>query len=122
MWSVWMSINTILSVKMVYPILQDVQLPCHRQQLYVEECSDGVALKAEWQDHWCETFTLRMHYPFLITILTFCALAYLIIITKMIALKSKSSEWLGTASKLKNNLCSNIFEVLNNKNNIPQNK
>ena len=117
-----MSINTILSVKMVYPILQDVRLPCHRQQLYVEECGDGVALKAEWQDHWRETFTL--HYPFLITILTFCALAYqMIIIIKIIALKSKSSEWLGTASELKNNLYSNIFvEVLKNKNNIPRNK
>ena len=99
MWSVWMSINTILSVKMAYPILQDVQLPCHHQQLYVEECGDRAALKAEWQD---ETFTL--HYPFLITILTFCALAYQIIIIKMIALKSKSSEWLGTASELKNNV------------------
>ena len=117
-----MSINTILSVKMVYPILQDVQLLCHRQQLYVEECGDGVALKAEQQDHWRETFTL--HYPFLFTILTFCALAYQIIIIKMIALKSKSSKWLGTAaSKVKNNLYSNTFvELLKNENNIPRNK
>ena len=116
-----MSINTILSVKMVYPILQYVQLLCHHQQLYVEECSDGVALKAERQDHWRETFTL--HYPFLFTILMFCALAYQIIIIKMITLKSKSSKWLGTASKLKNNVCSNIFiEVLKNENNISRNK
>ena len=101
-----MSINTILSVKIVYPILQDIQLPCHRQQLYVEECGDGVALKAEWQDHCRETFTL--HYPFLITILMFCTLACQIIIIKLIALKSKSSEWLGTASKMKK-ICVQIF-------------
>ena len=116
-----MFINVILSVRMVYPILQDVQLPCHRQQLYIEECGDRVALKAEQQDHWRDIHTALFISLYNFNILL--ALAYQIIIIKMIALKSKSSKWLGIASKLKNNSWSNNFvEVLKNKNNIPRNK